>query len=95
MLHSVEVGFCAAQRALTLPHLPVMMELAPGAMSRTSFGWKETAKLALQAKKAFKQLALRFHPDKAMAHCKFSVGLTPACPPQLNASQVRGYGFDP
>ena len=42
----------------------------------------------MQAKKAFRQLALLFHPDKALGHCKFSHGLHATCRPALTHGQV-------
>ena len=31
----------------------------------------------MQVRKAYKKSSLRFHPDKAMSHCKFAASLGP------------------
>lgn len=41
-----------------------------------------------QVKKAYRQLVLRFHPDKALGRCRFSSALHATCRPALTHSQV-------
>ena len=42
----------------------------------------------MQVKKAYRQLALKYHPDKALSNCKFSSALTPSAVSVVNASDV-------
>lgn len=44
---------------------------------------------SLQVRKAYKKSSLRFHPDKAMTHCKFAFSLGPSGAALANSSEVE------
>ncbi|KAK9864828.1 hypothetical protein WJX84_009838 [Apatococcus fuscideae] len=42
-----------------------------------------------EIKRTYKKLALKFHPDKALSHCRFAAQLSPSAARILTASQVE------
>jgi len=43
--------------------------------SKSAFPWDEQVVYVMQVRKAYKKCSLRFHPDKAVTHCKFTYSL--------------------